>query len=65
MPRIASIATCLFLASSMASIQAADAPNAADAQGATTPAVQDVLAAQAAGLVDVKFIPNDLSLIHI
>jgi len=50
MQRIASIATCLLLTSWMAATPAADAPTAA---------IQDVLAAQDAGLVDVKFIPND------
>jgi hypothetical protein len=60
MQRITSIATCLLLASWMAAAPAADATTAADAAGApTTHAAQDVLAAQDAGLVDVKFIPND------
>jgi len=58
MQRIASIATGLMLVSWMAATLAADAA-AVVAPGESATVVQDVLAAQDAGLVDVKFIPND------
>ncbi|MFM7243970.1 MAG: hypothetical protein ACKO40_07305 [Planctomycetaceae bacterium] len=59
MQRIASIATSFVLASVFSVARAGDAKAVTATAPADTAAVQDVLAAQDAGLVDVKFIPND------
>jgi hypothetical protein len=55
MQRITVFATGLLLASWLTGVRAADAPVVADPSADA----QDVLAAQEAGLVEVKFIPND------